>query len=66
MFIKGKERSEEKNVGREKDRKTDRMKNSRAVMNYFAIKKVSIRGCLITKLDERLAKSASEVKSDVI
>lgn len=41
------------------------METCRRVTNYITIKKVSIRGCLITKLDDRATGCVGECKSDI-
>jgi hypothetical protein len=35
------------------------------VTNYFTVKKLPIRGCLITRRDDTVANNVSEFKSDI-
>jgi hypothetical protein len=42
-----------------------RMETCRRVTNYITIKKVSIPGCLITKLDDKVTGYVGENKNDI-
>jgi hypothetical protein len=49
--------------GVERKREKDRVGTRGRVMNYIKIKKVSISGCLITKLDDRVEGYVCEDKN---